>query len=101
MLALITPFAAVALLVGVTHILRTGSMRVYGADLRRVLSRSMAKKPGAFLAGIGVTALVQRSNATPLLVTSFVAQELGGLAPALGVILWGEVGTALIARILT
>ncbi|WP_099351004.1 Na/Pi cotransporter family protein [Erwinia amylovora] len=101
MLTLLNLFAAVALLVWGTHIVRTGIMRVYGADLRRVLSRSMAKKPVAFLAGIGVTALVQSSNATTMLVTSFVAQELVGLAPALVIILGGDVGTALMARILT
>jgi len=76
-------------------------MRVYGADLRRVLSRSVAKKPMAFVAGIGVTALVQSSNATTLLVTSFVAQELVGLTPALVIILGADVGTALMARLLT
>ncbi|MEN4913089.1 Na/Pi cotransporter family protein [Erwinia amylovora] len=101
MLTLLNLFAAVALLVWGTHIVRTGIMRVYGADLRRVLSRSMAKKPVAFLAGIGVTALVQSSNATTMLVTSFVALELVGLAPALVIILGGDVGTALMARILT
>nr|WP_239553050.1 Na/Pi cotransporter family protein [Pantoea coffeiphila] len=93
--------SAVALLVWGTHIVRTGIMRVYGADLRRVLSRSVEKKPMAFLAGIGVTALVQSSNATTLLVTSFVAQNLVGLTPALVVILGADVGTALMARILT
>ncbi|MBJ9999610.1 Na/Pi cotransporter family protein [Erwinia sp. S38] len=101
MLTLLNLLSAVALLVWGTHIVRTGIMRVYGADLRRVLSRSVEKKPMAFLAGIGVTALVQSSNATTLLVTSFVAQNLVGLTPALVVILGADVGTALMARILT
>ncbi|MBD8161890.1 Na/Pi cotransporter family protein [Erwinia persicina] len=101
MLTLLNLLSAVALLVWGTHIVRTGIMRVYGADLRRVLSRSVAKKPMAFLSGIGVTALVQSSNATTMLVTSFVAQELVGLTPALVIILGADVGTALMARILT
>ena len=101
MLTLLNLLSAVALLVWGTHIVRTGIMRVYGADLRRVLSRSVAKKPMAFVAGIGVTALVQSSNATTLLVTSFVAQELVGLTPALVIILGADVGTALMARLLT
>ncbi|WP_380182712.1 Na/Pi cotransporter family protein [Kalamiella sp. sgz302252] len=101
MLTLLNLLSAVALLVWGTHIVRTGVMRVYGADLRRVLSRSVAKKPMAFVAGIGVTALVQSSNATTLLVTSFVAQELVALTPALVIILGADVGTALMARILT
>ncbi|KOC87824.1 Na/Pi cotransporter family protein [Winslowiella iniecta] len=101
MLTLLNLLSAIALLVWGTHIVRTGIMRVYGADLRRVLSRSIEKKPMAFLAGIGVTALVQSSNATTLLVTSFVAQQLMGLTPALVVILGADVGTALMARVLT
>lgn len=101
MLTLLNLLSAVALLVWGTHIVRTGIMRVYGADLRRVLSRSVEKKPMAFLAGIGVTTLVQSSNATTLLVTSFVAQNLVSLTPALVVILGADVGTAIMARILT
>lgn len=101
MFILLNLLSAVALLVWGTHIVRTGIMRVYGADLRRVLSRSVEKKSMAFLAGLGVTALVQSSNATTLLVTSFVAQNLVGLTPALVIILGADVGTALMARILT
>lgn len=101
MLTLLNLLSAVALLVWGTHIVRTGVMRVYGADLRRVLSRSVEKKPMAFLAGIGVTVLVQSSNATTLLVTSFVAQNLVSLTPALVVVLGADVGTAIMARILT
>lgn len=101
MLTLLNLLSAVALLVWGTHIVRTGIMRVYGADLRRVLSRSVERKPMAFLAGIGVTTLVQSSNATTLLVTSFVAQNLVSLTPALVVVLGADVGTAIMARILT
>ncbi|PKH22176.1 hypothetical protein CIG19_12755 [Enterobacterales bacterium CwR94] len=101
MLTLLNLLSAVAMLVWGTHIVRSGVMRVWGADLRRILSRSVAKKPMAFLSGLGVTALVQSSNATALLVTSFVAQGLMPLTPALVMILGADVGTALMARILT
>ena len=101
MLTLLHLLSAVALLVWGTHIVRTGVMRVFGARLRTVLSRSVEKKPLAFCAGIGVTALVQSSNATTMLVTSFVAQDLVALAPALVIVLGADVGTALMARILT
>lgn len=101
MLTLLHLLSAVALLVWGTHIVRTGIMRVYGARLREVLSRSVEKKPMAFIAGIGVTALVQSSNATAMLVTSFVAQGLVALTPALVIILGADVGTALMARVLT
>src|SRR5476649_1505575 len=100
-LTLLHLLSAVSLLVWGTHIVRTGIMRVFGANLRRVLSSSVEKKPLAFVAGIGVTALVQSSNATALLVTSFVSQGLVALAPALVIILGADVGTALMARVLT
>ncbi len=101
MLTLLHLLSAVALLVWGTHIVRTGVMRVFGARLRTVLGRSVEKKPLAFCAGIGVTALVQSSNATTMLVTSFVAQDLVALTPALVIVLGADVGTALMARILT
>ncbi|WP_039055772.1 Na/Pi cotransporter family protein [Enterobacter sp. Bisph1] len=101
MLTLLHLLSAVALLVWGTHIVRTGVMRVFGARLRTVLSRSVEKKPLAFCAGIGVTALVQSSNATTMLVASFVAQDLVALTPALVIVLGADVGTALMARILT
>lgn len=101
MLTLLHLLSSVALLVWGTHIVRTGIMRVYGADLRRVLSASIQKKPTAFIAGIGVTALVQSSNATALLVISFVSQGLISLSPALVIMLGADVGTALMARVLT
>jgi len=87
MLTLLNLLSAVALLVWGTHIVRTGIMRVYGANLRRVLSRSVRHTPLAFAAGIGVTALVQSSNATALLATSFVGQGLMTLRPALAIML--------------
>ncbi|MGM3174374.1 Na/Pi cotransporter family protein [Dickeya lacustris] len=101
MLTLLHLLSAIALLVWGTHIVRTGIMRVYGARLRHTLSDSVKRKPLAFLAGIGVTALVQSSNATTLLTTSFVAQGLIALSPALVIILGADVGTALMVRVLT
>jgi len=101
MLTLLHLLSAIALLVWGTHIVRTGILRVYGAQLRRLLSHSMRRTPLAFLAGIGVTALVQSSNATALLASAFVAEGLMALAPALAAMLGADVGTALMARVLT
>ena len=53
MLILLHLLSSVALLVWGTHIVRTGVMRVFGARLRTVLSRSIEKKSLAFSAGIG------------------------------------------------
>ena len=101
MLTLLHLLSSIALLVWGTHIVRTGIMRVYGSHLRRLLSHSMAHTPLTFGAGIGVTALVQSSNATALLTFSFVAQGLMALPTALAIMLGADVGTALMARVLT
>ena len=50
MQTLLNLFASVALLVWGTHIVRTGILRVYGANLRRVLSKSVSHRATAFLA---------------------------------------------------
>lgn len=101
MLTLLNLLSAVALLVWGTHIVRTGILRVYGSQLRETLNRSTRNLPLAFGAGIAVTALVQSSNATALLTTSFVAEGLMSLAPALAIMLGADVGTALMTRVLT
>ena len=101
MLTLLNLLSAVTLLIWGTHIVRTGILRVYGSHLRHVIGRNMSKRPLAFIAGILVTAMVQSSNATAMLVTSFVGQGLMTLTPALAVMLGADVGTALMARVLT
>jgi phosphate:Na+ symporter len=82
-----------------THIVRTGMLRVFGANLRRVLSKSVTNRFSAFLAGLGVTGVVQSSSATALIASSFVSQNLIGLSAALAIMLGADVGTALIAQL--
>ncbi|MCP1498868.1 phosphate:Na+ symporter [Pseudomonas migulae] len=101
MLTLLNLLSAVALLIWGTHIVRTGILRVYGSNLRHVIGQNMSKRWLAFIAGIVVTAMVQSSNATAMLVTSFVGQGLMALMPALATMLGADVGTALMARVLT
>ncbi|NUT79320.1 Na/Pi cotransporter family protein [Pseudomonas brassicacearum] len=101
MLTLLNLLSAVALLIWGTHIVRTGILRVYGSNLRHVISQNMSRRWLAFVAGIMVTAMVQSSNATAMLVTSFVGQGLMALTPALATMLGADVGTALMARVLT
>ncbi|HUL56682.1 MAG TPA: Na/Pi symporter, partial [Usitatibacter sp.] len=99
MQTLLNLLSSVALLVWGTHIVRTGILRVFGADLRRILSRSAGNRVSAFLSGLGVTALVQSSNATSLIASSFVAQNLLTLSMALAIMLGADVGTALMALV--
>ena len=94
---LLNLLAAVALLVWGTHLVRTGILRVFGANLRELLARSMGNRFTAALSGIGVTALVQSSTATALMTSSFVGQGLISLPSALAVMRGADVGTAIMA----
>ncbi|MBA4327671.1 MAG: hypothetical protein C0428_05540, partial [Polaromonas sp.] len=94
---LLNLLAAIALLVWGTHLVRTGILRVFGANLRHVLARSISNRFNAALSGIGVTALVQSSTATALIVSSFVGQGLIALPLALAVMLGADIGTSLMA----
>ncbi|PXW93410.1 phosphate:Na+ symporter [Sphaerotilus hippei] len=97
MLHLLNLLAAIALLVWGTQIVRTGVLRVFGESLRSLLSTSMGRWPGAMLAGMGVTCLVQSSTATSLIVASFVGKGLVSTASALVVMLGADIGTSLMA----
>ena len=101
MQTLLNLLAGVSLLVWGTHIVRTGILRMYGGDLRRVLRRSVSKRVSAFFAGLGVTGLIQSSTATALIVAAFAGQGLIGTAPALAVMLGADVGTALVTVLLS
>jgi phosphate:Na+ symporter len=94
---LLNLLAAIALLVWGTHLVRTGILRVFGANLRHVLARSVSNRFTAAASGVGVTALVQSSTATALIVSSFVGQGLVALPAALAVMLGADVGTSLMA----
>ena len=92
---------SVALLLWGVHMVQTGVQRVFGAKLRSFLSRALRNRFKAFLAGIGVTAVVQSSTATGLMVTGFAAGGLVDLVPALAVMLGANVGTTLIVQVLS
>ena len=94
---LLNLLAAIALLVWGTQLVRTGILRVLGANLRRVLAQSVSNRFNAMLSGIGVTALLQSSTATSLIISSFVGQGLMTLTAALAVMLGADIGTSLMA----
>lgn len=73
----------------------------WGNDIRRVLGKSLSNHYNAFCTGLGVTMLLQSSSATALLTSSFSGQGILTTASALAVILGADVGTTLVAQILT
>jgi phosphate:Na+ symporter len=72
-LTLIDLAGAVALLIWGVHMVQTGVTRAFGPQLRRALGYAFANRLKAFLAGLGVTAMLQSSTATGLMVTAFAA----------------------------
>ena len=94
---LLNLLAAIALLVWGTHLVRTGILRVFGANLRHVLAQATGNRATAAMAGVGVTAVVQSSTATALIVSAFVGQGMVTLTAALAVMLGADVGTSLMA----
>jgi phosphate:Na+ symporter len=100
-IVLLDLMGGVALLLWGLHMVRSGIMRAFGSELRRVLSIALRNRFLALLAGIGVTALLQSSTATGLLVTSFAARGLVDLVPALAVMLGANIGTTLIVQALS
>lgn len=101
MLTLIDLAGSVALLLWGVHMVQSGVQRTFGARLRAFLSGALRNRFKAFLAGLGVTAILQSSTATGLMVTGFAAGGLVDLVPALAVMLGANVGTTLIVQLLS
>jgi phosphate:Na+ symporter len=100
-LVLLDLMGGVALLLWGLHMVHSGVLRAFGADLRRLLAKALSNRFTAFAAGIGLTALLQSSTATALITSSFTAEGLLGLVPALAIMLGANVGTTLIVQILS
>ncbi len=100
-LTLLDLAGSVALLLWGVRMVQTGVQRAFGARLRGFLSVALRNRLTAFLAGIGVTAVLQSSTATGLMITGFAASGLVDLVPALAVMLGANVGTTLIVQVLS
>src|SRR5579862_8653124 len=92
---------SVALLLWGVHMVQTGVQRAFGAKLRSLLGSALRNRFMALVAGVGVTAILQSSTATGLMVTGFAASGLVNLVPALAVMLGANVGTTLIVQVLS
>ena len=79
-------------------LLRLGVTYGFGASLRRVLAASTSNRLKSFLSGMGITALLQSSTATVLIVSGFTAQGMVKSSAGLGMVLGADVGTTLVAQ---
>ena len=91
----------VALLLWGLHMVHSGIVRAFGARIRHFLGSVLKSRFHAFTAGVGVTAVLQSSTATALMLSSFSASGLVDLVPALAVMLGANVGTTLIVKLLS
>ena len=66
-----------------------------------MLGTALGNRLAAFAAGLGVTAILQSSTATGLMVAGFAAGGAVALVPALAVMLGANVGTTLIVQVLS
>ena len=100
-LTLIDLAGSIALLLWGVHMVQSGVQRAFGPNLRRVLGAALGNRFKAFLAGLGITAVLQSSTATGLMVTGFAAGGLVDLVPGLAAMLGANVGTTLIVQVLS
>jgi phosphate:Na+ symporter len=100
-LVLLDLMGGVALLLWGLHMVHSGILRAFGPDLRALLAKALKNRFAAFAAGIGLTALLQSSTATALITSSFTADGLVSLVPALAIMLGANVGTTLIVQVLS
>src|SRR5919112_3432417 len=98
---LIHLFGEIALLLWGINIVNSGVQRAFGSDLRWILGVALRTRLQAFLAGVGVTTVLQSSTATALMVASFTAGGAVDIVPALAVMLGANVGTTLIVQVLS
>ena len=100
-MVLLDLMGGVALLLWGLHMVVSGVLRAFGPDLRRFLGKALCNRFTAFGAGLGLTALLQSSTATGLMTTSFAADGMVSLVPALAIMLGANVGTTLIVQVLS
>lgn len=72
-----------------------------GNKLRTLLGRLTTNRMTGFLTGLGVTAVIQSSSATTVMVVGFVNSGLMTLSQAINVIMGANVGTTVTAWILS
>ena len=76
-------------------------MKLAGDKMRHILATMTSNRFLAVLTGFLITAVIQSSSATTLMVVSFVNASLLTLAEAIGVILGAHIGTTITAWLIT
>ena len=83
------------------NVMGDGLERRAGNSLKTLLARLTDSKLKGFLTGLGVTAVIQSSSATTVMVVGFVNSRLMTLKQSIGVIMGANIGTTVTAWILS
>ena len=98
---LLTMVGGLALFLYGMEVLGDGLKKASGGKLEIILEKLTSNKLLAVLLGAGVTAIIQSSSATTVMVVGFVSSGIMSLSRAVGVILGANVGTTITAWILS
>lgn len=83
------------------NVMGDGLERRAGNSLKTLLGRLTNSKIKGFLTGLGVTAVIQSSSATTVMVVGFVNSKIMTLRQSIGVIMGANIGTTVTAWILS
>lgn len=83
------------------HMLSEGLEKLSGGKLERILEHMTDSRWKAVLLGAGVTAVIQSSSATTVMVVGFVNSGIMKLSQAIGVIMGANVGTTITSWLLS
>ena len=98
---LINVFGGLAIFILGMKMLDTGLTKIAGEKLKSVLRFCVKNKVVAVLAGMFVTAAIQSSSATTVMVIGFVNAGLMNLAQSIGVIFGANIGTTITAQMVS
>src|ERR671934_1154640 len=99
-LVLFAILGGTALLLYGVHLVGEGLQRAAGTRLRHILSTLTGDRIRALLVGAGVTAVLQSSSATTVMLVGFASAGLLTLRQTIGVILGADVGTTVTVQLL-
>ena len=78
-----------------------GLSKMAGGKLESILEKLTSKRIFAVLLGAGVTAVIQSSSATTVMVVGFVNSKIMQLSQAVGIIMGANVGTTITSWMLS
>lgn len=98
---ILTMIGGLALFLYGMNIMGDGLSQMAGGKLESVLERLTSKRIYAVLLGAGVTAVIQSSSATTVMVVGFVNSGIMHLSQAVGIIMGANIGTTMTSWLLS